>query len=517
MCAILKNVCLASKFSLGGLLIVISLLVMSNQAPAEEQNADHHDGSGRMGRVGTGLAIGIGGMLLERMTAPHRTDGEAADRPSGKSKKTKLIEKNRDSKRRVGKHEGNPEIDRSGGERLATGGGRSGVPPRGERRYVSDEIITEAAPNSTPQQIEEIARRYNLTQLESQDFSLIGAVLYRWRINGRRSVADVVGAVEDERAIASAQPNYVFTLQEEPVAASSVMHGDSAQYVLQKLKVDDAHRFATGDNVLVAIIDSEVDSSHSDLAGAVVKSFDALGKAGKPHKHGTAIAGAIVSHGKLLGIAPRAQLLAARAFDESAGGAHGTSFAIYKALQWAADNGARVVNMSFSGPLDPLFHRFLAHAYEKGAILVAAAGNAGPKSAPLYPAADSDVIAVTATDVDDNLFKMANRGKYVEIAAPGVDIVADAPANSYQVTTGTSIATAHVSGVVALLLERKQSLKPIEVRALLSQTAEQLGSRNRDHEFGAGIVNAYQAVLSSEGNLARKETTKATKSIGEKN
>jgi subtilisin family serine protease len=93
-------------------------------------------------------------------------------------------------------------------------------------------------------------------------------------------------------------------------------------------------------------------------------------------------------------------------------------------------------------------------------VLIAAAGNAGTKSPPLYPGADPNVIAVTATDVDDKLFPGANRGRYIAVAAPGVDILVPAPDNSYQLTTGTSVASAEVSGVAALLLERNSQSRP---------------------------------------------------------
>jgi subtilisin family serine protease len=183
------------------------------------------------------------------------------------------------------------------------------------------------------------------------------------------------------------------------------------------------------------------------------------------------------------------------AFDDTPGVARGNSFAIYKGLQWAADNGARIVNMSFAGPVDPTLQRLLAAAYDKGIVLVAAAGNAGPKSDPLYPAADPNVIAVTATDSDDHLFQMANRGRHIAVAAPGVDIFALAPGDEYVFTTGTSIAAAHVSGIVALLLEHKPSLKPGEIRAALTATAQPLGPPRPDSDFGAGLVNAYRAVM----------------------
>ena len=127
-------------------------------------------------------------------------------------------------------------------------------------------------------------------------------------------------------------------------------------------------------------------------------------------------------------------------------------------------------------------------------MLIAAAGNAGPQSEPLYPAADPNVIAVTATDSDDHLFKMANRGRYIAVAAPGVDILALAPGGAYQLSTGTSIAAAHVSGIAALLLERKPSLKPADIRAVLIATAKPPGPPVPDSDFGAGLVSAYRAV-----------------------
>lgn len=376
----------------------------------------------------------------------------------------------------------------------------SGVPPRNERRYVPDEVITEFSAAATPQLIDQLARRYNLTRLESQSFALIGTTIYRWHINGRRSVPDTIGAIEDQRIVARAQPNYLFVLQEEAAAGSTnTRGGDSAQYALGKLHIDRAHQVATGKDIPIAVIDSEIDIKHPDLNGAVTNSFDPLGGDAMPHQHGTAIAGAIAAHGKLSGIALGPHLLAARAFDNTAGGAKGTSLAIYKSLQWAADNGARVINMSFAGPADPGLHRMLAAAYEKGIVLVAAAGNAGPNSPPLYPAADPDVIAVTATDSNDGLFKMANRGSYIAVAAPGVEILALAPGNSYQITTGTSVAAAHVSGIAAMLLEETPSLTPDQVRSIIISTAKPLGTGGEQSDFGAGLADAYQAVTAVAG------------------
>jgi subtilisin family serine protease len=384
------------------------------------------------------------------------------------------------------------------------GGSGSGVPPAGERRFVANEIVTAISGSATPQALEAMARRFSLTRLESINLPLIGAVVYRWRLGAGRSVADIVGVIEDQHAvIASAQPNYVFSLQEDAAQNSRHASGsDSSQYVLGKLQIDQAHQLATGKNVPIAVIDSGIDAKHPDLTGTAMKSFDALGGEQKPHVHGTAMAGAIAAHGKLVGVALGPQLLAARAFDDTPGEAKGTSFAIYKSLQWAADNSARVVNMSFAGPIDPLLHRMLAAAYDKGIVLIAAAGNAGPNSAPLYPAADADVIAVTATDMSDGLYKMANRGQFIAVAAPGVDVLALAPGESYQVTTGTSVAAAEVSGIAALLLELKPSLTPADVRTILVTSAKPMRGPGQHGDFGAGLANAYRAVNSLKAKSA---------------
>src|SRR5262249_15985811 len=150
-----------------------------------------------------------------------------------------------------------------------------------------------------------------------------------------------------------------------------------------------------------------------------------------------------------------------RAFSpDKASSPKATSENILKGLDWAINRGARIINMSFAGPDDPMLHLALKKAYDKGVVLIAAAGNAGPKSPPLFPAANENVIAVTATDQDDQPFAQANQGPHIAVAAPGVEILASAPNASYELSTGTSIAAAHVSGVVALLLERYPTLDP---------------------------------------------------------
>jgi subtilisin family serine protease len=128
-------------------------------------------------------------------------------------------------------------------------------------------------------------------------------------------------------------------------------------------------------------------------------------------------------------------------------------------------------------------------------LLVGAAGNAGPQSPPLYPAADEKVVAVTATDADDKLYARANVGPYVAVAAPGVDVLLPTPRGGYAFETGTSVSSALVSGVAALLLERRPASTPAELKRLLMTTATPLGTGAQAAAFGAGLVDARRAIM----------------------
>jgi subtilisin family serine protease len=157
-------------------------------------------------------------------------------------------------------------------------------------------------------------------------------------------------------------------------------------------------------------------------------------------------------------------------------------------------HGANVVNLSFSGDRDPAMERAIAEAVRRNVILVAAAGNGGPKAAPSYPAAYPQVIAVTAHDSADHLYAHANRGTYIAVAAPGVDILVPILKRGHMFMSGTSMSSAYVAGIMALLLERAPNLSPEMAARILMDTAGDLGTPGRDDEFGAGRVDARAAL-----------------------
>lgn len=355
--------------------------------------------------------------------------------------------------------------------------------------YVANEVLIEIAGQPTDAQVEGIVKRHKLRRVQSQHIALLDATFYRWRIPDGRSVDTVLKQLSTDGGIKSVQRNSIFRLQDEQASTKAPF-----QYALAKLRLPEAQALSTGEKVKVAVIDSGIDVSHPELAGSIYGTFDALDTKEKAHAHGTSIAGIIAAHATLKGAAPAAKLLAIRAFGESKSGAESTSFLVLKSLDYAASNGAQIINMSFAGPRDAMIARGLAAAAAKNIVLVAAVGNAGPKAAPLFPGADQHVIGVTATDAADQIFTRANQGAYVAVAAPGVDILAPLPGGKYGVSSGTSLSAAYVSGLAALVLARNPSLTADEVRQALTQSARDLGAAGRDDRFGAGEADAFAAV-----------------------
>ncbi len=376
---------------------------------------------------------------------------------------------------------------------------RRGVTVPGDRR--PDEIVV-LLDRAQPGNVEfAIAQQYRLVRLQGETNQLLEARVQRYRIPDRRTPAEVIAAMQGDPRIDQAQPNYLYRLQGGKAAKRA--HGSmiAMQYAPASLQLDAAHKLATGRQARVAVIDSGVDRQHPELVNALAGSFNAVGdRAPKPDAHGTAIAGIIGARAKLLGVAPGVQLLAARAFFRERGGKPlTTTFVLLRAVDWSFSQKARVFNLSFTGPEDNAVRKILKSAHDRGSILVAAAGNAGPRAPPAYPAAYPHVLAITAHDKADKLYKKANTGGYVAAAAPGVDVLVPIPRGGYDVKSGTSFAAAHISGMIALMLEHNPALTLAEVRAHITETAHDLGPKGHDKLFGAGRADALGALQTMMG------------------
>ncbi|HZD91123.1 MAG TPA: S8 family serine peptidase, partial [Pseudolabrys sp.] len=307
-------------------------------SPGGNREGGNHGGWHHGGGFGTGVGIGmaIGTAIIESMPPdqPPPENGRFIDDGTVHEPVDTI------HRHRVRRHVPRRAPPRRTAQRP------NGVPPAGETRLVPDEVVIEVANSVSARQIAALQRRFRLQRIESHRFALTGTTFFRWRIPDRRSVRTVIRALERDRVVASAQPNYLYTLQQ----AAPKAEGDPAQYQLAKLKLPQAHTLARGDDVRVAVIDSAVDLQSPELAGSIAGSFDTLKSPRKAHAHGTAIAALIAGHGKLMGAAPGARILAVRAFDPKGAGAQGTTFNILKGLDWAVAHNARVINMSFAGP-----------------------------------------------------------------------------------------------------------------------------------------------------------------------
>ena len=245
-----------------------------------------------------------------------------------------------------------------------------------------------------------------------------------------------------------------------------------------------------GAGIRIGQIDSPVDTSHPALKGQRIefRSFHKESRKPGPADHGTAVAAMLVGKPAWGGLLPGAELMAANMFEvNEAGKVIGSGMGLLRAIDWMAQKGVQVVNLSVAGGDNKVVRKAFQKAQEKGLILVAAAGNWGSAKRPAYPAAYRDVIAVTALDQKRRIYKKANSGAYIDFAAPGVRIYAAVPRGG-RVMSGTSFATPYIAVLLAMHIEAGAPKSPGTLRQLLSGRVLDLGDPGRDDIFGYGIV-----------------------------
>ena len=236
----------------------------------------------------------------------------------------------------------------------------------------------------------------------------------------------------------------------------------------------------------IGIIDSSIDQRHSAFSNSSITTQRFVDNDSPPNAHGTAIASIIASNDpQALGLAPSAKIYAAEVFDHNEQqGEFASTVSLIKALSWLMTQDVSVINISLAGPSNRLLETALTRVRERGVLAIAAAGNGGPMAQPMYPAAYPEVVAVTATDDRGRAFRLANRGEYVDIAAPGVNIRHAQAGGGFAASSGTSYAVPFVTVAAARLLQ--STAEPALMLDALYASARDIGAPGRDQIYGYG-------------------------------
>jgi type VII secretion-associated serine protease mycosin len=313
------------------------------------------------------------------------------------------------------------------------------------------------------------------------------------------------------RVVAALVTLLAVTVPATPARADRIRN---LQWYWDDLQVTQAQRISEGKGVTVALLDTGVDRSHIDLKGAV-KGGQSIAEHRvpsnlDPEEHGTGMAGIIAGRGHgsggdsgVRGIAPQATIMPIDPINDT--------LMVSRGIDWAVDHGAKVINLSFEVVPSETLHNSIRKARAAGVVLVAAVGNQGKEGNPVeYPGAYPEVITVGALDKNGKIAAKSNHGKQVDLTAPGVAIPGPKPEGGYVSMTGSSAATAIVSGVAALIFAKYPDLTPAQVEARLIGTATDRGAKGRDDYYGAGALDLMAALTGPQPALLPEPSASAT-------
>lgn len=271
---------------------------------------------------------------------------------------------------------------------------------------------------------------------------------------------------------------------------------------VQHIKAPLAWSVTTGHRVKVGVIDTGVDFGHPDLRHSLLRGINLLNRSKMPYDdngHGTHIAGTIASANQMqgmIGVAPRALIAPVKAFDHN-----GSAFVsdIILGIDWCVRNGMNVINMSFGMKTrSKALLGAVTNAYNAGVIIVASSGNDGKLRSVDYPARYPQTISVGATNKLRRIAPFSNRGAYIDIYAPGDKITSAWLRGNYNEMSGTSMATSHVSGAIALLLSLRPDLSPSDIKSIIRRSMQPL--KNSKARRSVGELDVIRMLQAAEKN-----------------
>ena len=367
------------------------------------------------------------------------------------------------------------------------------VPPRSN--FIKDEVLLLYS-SKDQKSVIDVTKKYHLNPKSKVTLSSVKLGMIRADTNGKNPL-ELVNNISRQEKKVTASTNNTFS----PAALDVSKQSPTDAYAMIETGVSTAHKTTKGNGILICMVDTPVDIFHPSLATALIETLDLIDFNPKnldTQIHGTSVAGLLVSQNEHIGIAPKAKLFAISAFSTTKKRPHvlqGTSADVAKALDRCITQKADVINLSFTGGKDDLVERMVNKAIAQGITVVAAGGNGGHWGSTVYPALIPGVITATAVDQYKHLYPLANKGRFIDFSAPGVNVLTIAPGGKYNIASGTSLSTAHVSGIVALLLSKQKRLQQAgKVENILTKTAIDLGKPGRDQEFGEGLISANRAL-----------------------
>ncbi len=267
---------------------------------------------------------------------------------------------------------------------------------------------------------------------------------------------------------------------------------------VKQIKAPESWHHAKGNRIRIGVVDTGIDYLHPDLRGRISRGVNLIQRGALPvddNGHGTHISGTIAasnSYSGMVGVAPMAMIHPVKAFDHN-----GTAFVsdIILGIDWCVRNRMHIINMSFGmRNRSKSLHDAVRNAFAAGISVVASSGNDGRRAQIDYPARFVQSIAVGATTRNKRIAPFSNRGKAIDIYAPGDKIHSTWLQRKYMELSGTSMATSHVSGVIALMLTLKPELKPKDIKALLRKASNPvIGLRTREPN-GCGELDAVRVL-----------------------
>jgi hypothetical protein len=364
------------------------------------------------------------------------------------------------------------------------------------------EVMVVSADMNEAQQLQQAAQSMGLGIKRRTPLGNLGLVVSVLRVPKGTTVADALSQLRQSMPNAWMDANHRYQLQA----------GKEARYASQAIAWNP--RAGCGAGLHIGLIDTAIDDTHPLLKGRAIvqRSFLASGIVDAPKDHGTATASILVADAPT-GLMPEVQLHAAAVFrSRNNKEVDTTAEWVVSALDWLVGEKVEVINLSLGGSRNLLVEAAVQRVLERGIVIVAAAGNGGADAAPIYPAAQPGVIAVTAIDANLKAYDRANRGEYLSYAAPGVDVWVAAPGGDGVYATGTSYAAPFVTAVIAEAKWSEPGIDRAALDTLLQSKAKDLGAPGRDKVYGWGLiqmpVECVRLASTAQGKSKREKQIK---------